>query len=290
MLNRLFLDERKIIWLIVVNAIVLFALGFELPERYLIPLNVLDDVITALFIVELVVKIQARGLRGYLSTNWNRFDLVLIVLSLPSLSAHFVDLRGLDLSYLLVFRVCRVFKFFRFLRFIPGIDQMLQGVMRALRASVMLLLAFFVALFMVSLLSTKLFGAASPEHYGNPLRALYSTFKIFTVEGWFEVPDAVTENMTGPAAFFGRLFFSLLLLGAGVMGLSLVNSVFVDAMVADNNDSLEAKVDALREEIAKLRGELVRPQGTTSADDRPGAREGAPPGSARSADPTPGGE
>jgi voltage-gated sodium channel len=270
MKTNFFLDERKVLVAIVVNAIVLFALGFDLPEQYARPLNYIDDLITALFIVELVVKVHTWGPRGYLSSNWNRFDLLLILLSLPSLASHFVELRGLDLSYLLVFRVCRVFKFFRFLRFIPGIDQMLAGVMRALRASVMLLLAFFVALFMVSLLSTKLFGAIDPEHYGDPLRSLYSTFKIFTVEGWFEVPDEVASHMSGPAAFFARLFFSFLLLGAGVMGLSLVNSVFVDAMVADNTADLESKVDALHEELRSLRKDLA-------GRARPAADDPAPP-------------
>lgn len=264
-------DERKIIWLIVLNAVVLFALGFsQLPERTANLLNVVDDVITMVFISEIVAKVRAHGWQGYWKSNWNRFDFALVAISLPSLLSLVVDTRGADLGYLLVLRVCRVFKFFRFLRFVPGIDQMLAGVMRALRASVMLLMGFGVGLFMVTLISTKLFGAIAPEHYGDPLKSLYSTFKIFTVEGWFEIPDEIAGQLTGPAAFFARLYFALLLLGAGILGLSIVNSVFVDAMVADNNDDLEVKVDALREEIVKLRRDLKvgsPPQTKGSASD-----------------------
>jgi voltage-gated sodium channel len=262
MVRAFLVNERRVIWLIVLNAIVLFALGFsQIPAEAARLLALADDAITLVFVLEIVAKTQAYGWHGYIRSNWNKFDLALVLVSLPSLTSLFVDLRGLDLSYLLVLRVCRVFKFFRLLRFVPGIDQMLRGVARALRASVMLLLGFFVGLFMVSLLSTKLFGGISPEHFGDPLRSLYSTFKIFTVEGWFEIPDDVTGKLDGAAAFFARLYFSLLVLGAGIMGLSIVNSVFVDAMVADNNADLESKVDALRDEIKKLREDL-RSQGS----------------------------
>jgi voltage-gated sodium channel len=42
----------------------------------------------------------------------------------------------------------------------------------------------------------------------------------------------------------------------GVLGLSLANAVFVDEMMMDNTADLEAKVDALAEEIRALRRDL----------------------------------
>lgn len=38
----------------------------------------------------------------------------------------------------------------------------------------------------------------------------------------------------------------------GIFGLSLVNSIFVDAMVSDNNDELIEKVNELDKKIEKL--------------------------------------
>jgi voltage-gated sodium channel len=38
----------------------------------------------------------------------------------------------------------------------------------------------------------------------------------------------------------------------GILGLSLVNSVFVDAMVSDNNDELTKEVERLHEKIDAL--------------------------------------
>lgn len=269
MLKSLFLDDRKILWPISLNALVLFALGFsqQLPPNVIRALNSTDDLITLIFVVEFLVKLKHLGWNRYIESHWNKFDFALLMLSLPSPTARLLNLHALDVHYLLAFRVCRVFKFFRFLRFVPGIDHMLEGIQRALRASVMMLFAFFIGLFMVSLLSTKLFGAVAPEHYGDPLRSLYSTFKIFTVEGWFEIPDEVTSHLSPTAAFFARIFFSGLVLGAGILGLSIINSIFVDAMVADNNDDLEAKIDAMREELRQLRAALLARDGRDGGSD-----------------------
>lgn len=44
----------------------------------------------------------------------------------------------------------------------------------------------------------------------------------------------------------------MILITGGIFGLSLVNSIFVDAMVQDNNDELEKKVDLLNKKIDRL--------------------------------------
>ena len=42
----------------------------------------------------------------------------------------------------------------------------------------------------------------------------------------------------------------------GILGLSLVNSVFVDAMVSDNNDELTKEVERLHEKIDALNSKI----------------------------------
>lgn len=255
---RWLLDERKILAIIFVNALVLAALGFPtLPPRVAIALNLLDHLITLLFCWEAATKIRALGFRAYWASPWDRFDFLLLGLALPSFAAELGGFDDLDFKYLLALRVGRAFKFFRTLRFVPNVQELFAGIQRAMRTSIALMLGFFIGLFIISLLSSRLFSDVSPEHYGDPLRALYSTFKIFTVEGWFEIPDAVAGQLSGAAALFARLYFSTILLVCGVFGLSLLNSVFVDAMVADNNDALERKVDALTEELRLLRADLA---------------------------------
>lgn len=252
-MRTLLLSERFIFGLIGLNALVLFALGFpDLSPALRLALLRLDDAITLAFIFEAALKIRRASLRGYLGDGWNRFDALVVILSIPSL---FDSLAGENLnqySVFLLLRMARVMKLIRVLRFLPEIDRILAGVARAIRASFLILIAFFLGLFVVAIVSQRLFAEADPAHFGDPILALYSIFKVFTVEGWFEIPDHLVANLPPLAAFFARAYFIGLLMLGGIFGLSLVNSIFVDAMVADNNDELEAKIDALSEEIRAL--------------------------------------
>ncbi len=253
MISRLFLNERFILLLITLNAAIIFLCGFE-PDST--PLGLLlariDHVLTLLFLVEAVVKMASAGASAYIRDRWNVFDLVLVVLALPSLLVWMLGMEGAELQFLLVFRVLRIFKFFRVFRFIPNVDHLVAGIGRAARASVIILLAFVVFNFIIAILSFSLYGGVAPEYFGDPLISFYSTFKVFTVEGWYEIPDTIAERSSPVVALFTRMFFVVLLFGGGIFGLSLINSIFVDSMMSDNADALEAKVDRLEAKLDEM--------------------------------------
>jgi voltage-gated sodium channel len=54
-----------------------------------------------------------------------------------------------------------------------------------------------------------------------------------------------------------RAFFVAAVLIGGILGLSLANAVFVDEMMMDNTEILEHKVNALAEEVHRLRDDLT---------------------------------
>lgn len=86
------------------------------------------------------------------------------------------------------------------------------------------------------------------------IHTLYATIVtlIRIVEGWNEIPDTIAEGFTIVTARWVRLYFSILLVICSIIRLSLVNSIFVDAMVSDNNDDLEKKIDELNRKIDSL--------------------------------------
>ena len=57
----------------------------------------------------------------------------------------------------------------------------------------------------------------------------------------------------------------MLLIMGGIIGMSFINSIFVDAMVADNNDDLEQQLKTLQtsvEEVKNLleeKGKIILP-------------------------------
>ena len=117
----------------------------------------------------------------------------------------------------------------------------------------------------VSLFNCAFFKDAAPKYFGTPWDSIYSTFRLCTVEGWYEIPDALSDGLSAGKVAFVRIYFVFILIAGGIIGLSLVNSIFVDAMVSDNNDNLELevkelneKIDTLTEEIKKLQNNPIK--------------------------------
>jgi voltage-gated sodium channel len=311
--KKLFLNEFFILVLISINALLIFGQGF--PDSGIKDiLSLIDDGISILFLCEMVIKISHYGLREYLKSGWNKFDLLLVTISLPSILLHFLP-EGTDminLSMLLVLRVFRVFKFFRFIKFFPKVEQIFLSARQAVAASGMVLAGFFVFIFIMSLLCCYLFRDIAPTTFGNPLTAYYSTFQVFTVEGWNAIPAEVEKEsamlnqqamlvvdslktISAPTAdvqkaleyanslaigsgtvFFMRMLFVTLFIIGGVFGLSIVNSIFVEAMVSNSNDEMEDDLDKLRiefhhlnEKIDTLTVLLAKKGKISNSDDKP---------------------
>lgn len=258
MIKRLFFNEKFILGLIIINTIIIFIGGYAFDPEDRFVISIADNLITSLFIIELFIKLNSLGTKQYFSSNWNKLDFVLIIISVPALITFVFNLSMLDVSFLLVFRVLRVFKAFRFLKFIPNVNQLVAGIQRALKTSVFVFIGFVTYIFIVGILSFYLFGRSGSEYFENPMIALYSTFKIFTVEGWYDIPEQIITHYSSASGFFIYLYFIVVVLTGGIFGLSLVNSIFVDSMVSDNNDELEKKIDNLDIKVSQILNKIQK--------------------------------
>lgn len=248
-LKRLFLNDYFILYLIIANSLLIFVQEFQLEGSVL---DFFEPIFTLLFIVEMVLKVYINSFVKYISDSWNRFDFILIIISIPSLAVIFYNDSSLQLNVFLALRVFRVFKFFRLVRFFPDSKALIYSFQRALKASYIVIAGFFLLVFIVSLVSGSLFKQIAPEYFGNPLDSFYSIFRLFSIEGWYEIPDLIASRSSPIIGFFSKFYFIFLLLCGGIIGLSLVNSIFVDAMVSDNNDELNSEVARLSAKIEKL--------------------------------------
>jgi voltage-gated sodium channel len=260
MVKHFFLNDRNILGLITLNAIIIFIQAFKNDQSIEDFLGWADDIITMLFIVEMLIKSNHYGFKEYLKSGWNKFDFLLIILSLPSLIVHFIPHVDayVNISFLLVFRVFRVFKFFRFIQFFPQVEHIFRSAQSALSASFMVLVGFFVVIFIMAVLSTFFFQNASPNLFGDPITAYYSLFQVFTVEGWNAIPDALIKEaianqlpFSNFQIFIIRIYFIALFIVGGIFGLSIVNSIFVDAMVSDH-DETEAQFEEVEKKLEQM--------------------------------------
>jgi len=251
-MKKIFLSEKIVLWVIVANAVIIFWMSFP-GWKNDVNLKLIDDFFIFFFLIEAIVKISTWGGKAYFNDNWNRFDFILVVGSIPTLLSAFIPIP--DTSILLIFRLLRLVRLVKFLRFIPHMKHILEGLSRAFKASVFVLLALAFLNLLLSIISCQLFGEDVPELFGTPICSSYTIFQMFTVEGWNEIVEQVEagDPTNTAAAIAGiRIYFVIIVLFGGVFGMSLANAIFVDEMTIDNNAELEEKIDRLQEKIDHL--------------------------------------
>jgi voltage-gated sodium channel len=265
-IRKLFLDDRFVITLIAINALLIFVQAFPQPpyERVLLAI---DNTISVLFLFELINKMAYLGQREFWSSHWNKFDFILVMISLPAIVVDLLPPESIagSLSTLLILRVFRVFKFFRVIKFFPKVEQIFKSAQAAVTSSGVVLAGFFVFIFIASLLCCFMFQEIAPKTFGNPISAYYSIFQVFTIEGWYDIPAKIVieaelggQPLSETAVFFLRIFFMGLLIVGGVFGLSIVNSLFIDAMISGSNEEMEDDIQDIQKEFEQVNAKIDR--------------------------------
>lgn len=266
-----FLESRFILTLILINSGVIF---WQCYDGYPKILDWVDLGFVICFWIEMISKWKKYTFWGYWSRSWGRFDGAITILSSMSVLQMFFAYwqkgvlspsvtTGMSLEFLIALRVLRVFRFFRVFRFIPSIESIVTGTRNALLSSYVIVFAFMTLAFIFSVVSCCLFKSVSPDYFGDPITSFYTIFRLFTVEGWYEIPEAVSANFSFWGTTAVKLYFASLLFFGGIIGMSFINSIIVDAMVSDNNDQMLAKINGLEKKIDLLleeKGLLNKPE------------------------------
>ena len=248
-LQSFFTNDRIMLFLVLVNTIAIFVGGFFEDSRLF---EWSDNLFTLLFLAEVIVKIATYGWKGYWKDGWNRFDFILTMVALPSLLNPFVEME-LATNVLLSLRMLRIFKSFRLFKFIPHIDSLLKGVKMAARASLIVIIAFVVIVFVTSIVAYALYNKTVPDLFGNPGVSLYTIFRYFSGDDWGAVPVRIAQNSPDLVGHLSRTGFAIVFFFGGILGVSLVNSIFVDAMAGDNNEKVMKKLEELEKKLEELK-------------------------------------
>jgi len=248
-IRSFFTNDKIMLILVVINTITIFIGGYGIAATVFLWI---DSFFTLLFLFEALVKIRVYGWKEYWKEGWNRFDFIITLVAIPSLMNIFAD-TGVATNVLLSLRSLRIFKSFRLLKFIPDINGLLKGIGLAMKASLIVTIAFVVLLLIISILSSTLFGRIAPDLFGDPGVSLFTIFRLFTGDGWSEIPTQIAENSTELTGRIVRIVFAILFFVGGILGLSLVNSIFVDAMAGDNNEEVLHKLEELEKKLDSLK-------------------------------------
>lgn len=98
-IKKLFLKDRFILVLILLNALILFAGGYVKTDNQKLIFLVANNIVTSLFIFELFIKFQEYGIKRYFQSGWNRLDFILIMVSVPALFSFVLNIQVFDVSF-----------------------------------------------------------------------------------------------------------------------------------------------------------------------------------------------
>ena len=270
--------ERFILALIILNAI---TLGLEtsswVMDRIGPVLLVLDKIVLAIFVVEVVARIAVHRL-AFFKEPWSLFDFGVVAIALVPAAGPFSVLRAL-----------RILRVLRMITIVPSLKRVVGALISALPGMGSIVLLMGLIFYVASVMATKLFGADFPQWFGSIPTSAYSLFQIMTLESWsMGIVRPVME--VHPYAW---MFFVPFILCTTFTMLNLFIGIVVNAMQAEHEEEAKAERHKLEEDLrlaseerqkahaedvadmAALRGELAELRQamtdlTTSLTRRPG--------------------
>lgn len=238
--------EKLLIALILINALILGLETFpDVMQRYGTLLHTIDNLILAVFVVEIALRIVAHGTR-FFRDAWSLFDFAVVAIALFPASGP-----------LAVLRTLRVLRVLRILTLMPSMRRVVGGLVSAIPGlgSVVMLMAliFYVA----AVIATGLFGENFPDWFGTLGESGYTLFQVMTLESWsMGIARPVLESH--PLAW---IFFVLFILITSFTMLNLFIAVIIDATQSEANTETTQHVDdqheLTRAELAEVRAEIT---------------------------------
>lgn len=253
---------------IVVNAVTLgLATSRRLDDQLGGVLDAVDVVALGIFVVELLAKLYVyRG--RFFRDPWNCFDFAVVAVALVPASGPFSVVRSL-----------RLLRMLRLVSVIPSMRRVVSTLLAAIPGVASIVGLLVLMIYVSAVMGTTLFGAASPQHFGDLGQSLWTLFQVMTGEAW---PDVAADVMAEqPMAW---VFFLIFILISTFVVLNLFLAVIVSAMdsVRDAEDGAQQAADtaailteigSLRREVTALRRQLGSAQGPDGPE-RPATRAG----------------
>ncbi len=234
-----------ILGVIIFNAILLgFETSSSIMAQYGGLIAFLDTVCLTIFCIEILAKLIVHRFH-FFRNGWNIFDFAIVAIALVP--------AGQSISVLRALRVLRVF---RVLSSAPRLRRVVEGFVSALpgMGSVFLLMA--IIFYISSVISTKLFGNAFPEWFGDLGLSAYSLFQIMTLESWsMGIVRPVMEVYPLAWAFFIPFILATTFAVVNLLVGLIVNSM-QDAHSEEDNAKTEDYRDAVLERLSLMEEKL----------------------------------
>lgn len=216
-------------------------------------IKTLDTICLVIFVLELLAKLYAQGLR-FFRDGWNVFDFLIIAISLVPAGEGLTILRAL-----------RILRLLRVVSVAPALRRVVEGFVTALPGMASVFLLMGIIFYIASVMATSLFGDTFPQWFGTLGKSAYSLFQIMTLESW---SMGIVRPVMEQFPYSWLLFVPFIVMTAFTV-LNLFIGVIVDAMqheheleareeresLISDNELILSELRALRSEVRDLKNE-----------------------------------
>ncbi|XP_078274277.1 voltage-dependent T-type calcium channel subunit alpha-1H isoform X1 [Rhinoraja longicauda] len=228
--------NRGIMIAILINTLSMGIEYHEQPEELTNALEISNIVFTSMFALEMILKLLAFGLFGYIKNPYNIFDGIVVIISVWEI----IGQSDGGLSVLRTFRLLRVLKLVRFL---PALRRQLVVLMKTMDnvATFCMLLMLFIFIF--SILGMHLFGCKfslqtktgdtipDRKNFDSLLWAIVTVFQILTQEDW----NVVLYNGMASTSPWAALYFVALMTFGNYVLFNLLVAILVEGFQAEGD-------------------------------------------------------
>ncbi|XP_050514563.1 voltage-dependent T-type calcium channel subunit alpha-1G isoform X3 [Diabrotica virgifera virgifera] len=230
--------------------------------------EVTNIIFSAIFGVEMLLKIIAEGPFGYISNGFNVFDGIIVVLSAVELFRNCTSDLHTD-SGLSVLRTFRLLRILKLVRFMPNLRRQLFVMLRTMDNVAIFFSLLILFIFIFSILGMYLFGGkfcvyvddygstkectcesmdnircrCDRKHFNNILWATVTVFQILTQEDW----NIVLSNGMAKTSNWAALYFVALMTFGNYVLFNLLVAILVEGFSSERNERRERE----QRELAK---------------------------------------
>ena len=194
--------DEFILATILVNSIMTGATYFGEPSTWTTTLAVVQTAALAIFTVEMLLKMMAYGILGYLTQKWNIFDGTIVMLSLLGNISDLVLGAGFG-AISNVVRMLRLVRLVRLVKQARGLRVIYETLYSAIPALVNIAFLLAILFFIYAVLGVQLFakvgfreagGLDEHRHFMDFETAMLNLFVSATGEAWPEMMYAISAG------------------------------------------------------------------------------------------------
>ena len=252
---------------IVFNTVLLMIEHHNMPPGLINFLHVSNYILTAVFLIEMILKICGLGITMYLKERYNQFDGFIATISLVEVvfeSGAGVFGAARAIRIVRAFRLARVFRVMKLVRYLDTFKRLIFIINQSSKSIAYISIILLIYIFMYAMLGFQIFrnnqATASNEdqliidtgtgnasslpraNFDSVFWSFVTVFQLLTLEEWINI---MYDAIRGTNAFASIYFISFVLIGVYCL-LNMFLAIVLQNFELDNKKRLQKRIDEKR--------------------------------------------